>query len=188
MEFTLTYRGILKGKSSSLKQKQDIRRVIHSQLAELWEQYPLRDYHAHLPGGPIAASDSPFERKVGKFVFRPLVNSEYDLIAELDITFLRPEPPGVLVSNSGDIDNRIKTLLDGLRMPQVSTEIPEGDVPGENEVPFCVLLHDDKLITRLSITTDRLLDSGIDSKEVLLIIKVKIKVTRTTFDNIGFGT
>ena len=186
MEFRLIYRGILKGKGNA-KQKQQIRRVLHPQLLELWNQPPLTDFHSALPGGVTAPSENPFARKVGLFTFRPLVNSEYAVIAKLDITFLRPEPPGVLVSNSGDIDNRIKTLLDALRMPHNSDEMPTGDTPKDNEDPFCVLLHDDSLITHLSITTDRLLESGIDPQEVLLIIKVKIKVTRATIDNLSLG-
>jgi len=72
-------------------------------------------------------------------------------------------------------------------MPHNSDEMPTGDTPKDNENPFCVLLHDDSLITHLSITTDRLLESGIDLQEVLLIIKVKIKVTRATIDNLSLG-
>src|SRR2546425_1957963 len=116
MEFRLTYRGQLKG-NGTVEQKQRIRRFIHPQLSRLWTQPPLTDYKEHLPGGKHAAADSPFARSVGPFTFQPLVNPEYDVIAELDITFLRPEPPGLLVTNSGDIDNRVKTLLDALRMP-----------------------------------------------------------------------
>ncbi len=187
MEFRLIYRGKLKGNGSP-KDKQKIRRVFHPQLLELWKQPPLKDYQSHLPGGAEAQKNSPFGRCVEAFTFRPLVNSEYDVIAELDITFLRPEPPGVLVSNSGDIDNRIKTLLDALRMPHNKGELPTGDVPQTEEDPFCVLLHDDSLITRLSVNTDRLLESGIDPQEVLLIIGVKIRVTRATIDNLGLGT
>lgn len=185
MEFTLTYRGILKGNGNP-KQKQEIRRQIHPQLVELWRQNPLRDYHSHLPGGSSANPNSPFSRKVGPFDFRPLINPEYDLIAELDIIFLRPEPPGALVQNSGDIDNRIKTLLDGLRMPHNLGEMPAGDTPNTDENPFCVLLQDDGLITRISIKTDRLLERNINPQEVLLLIGVTTKVTRATIDNISF--
>lgn len=186
MEFRLTYRGRLKGNGNP-EQKQEIRRYIHPQLRNLWMQPPLTDYKDALPGGKHAPANSPFARQIGQFIFRPLVNPEYDVVAELDITFLRPEPPGLLVSQSGDIDNRIKTLLDALRMPQNLGELPKNDSPRENETPFCVLLEDDRLITHLSVTTDRLLEPVAHQLEVLLLIHVRIKVTRATIDNLTLG-
>ena len=102
------------------------------------------------------------------------------MIAELDITMLRPEPPGKVIQ-SGDIDNRIKTLLDGLRMPKVEQELPNG------EIPFFCLLKDDNLITRISVNTDRLLENNIDPSEVVLLIHVHTKLTRLIYANIGLG-
>lgn len=186
MEFRLTYRGQLKGNGTS-EQKQRIRRFIHPQLSRLWTQPPLTDYKEYLPGGKHAAADSPFARTVGPFTFQPLVTSPYDVVAELDITFLRPEPPGLLVSNSGDIDNRVKTLLDALRMPQNLGELPANDSPTEHENPFCVLLEDDSLITHLAITTDRLLEPVSHQLDVILIMHVRVKVTRATIDNLTLG-
>lgn len=186
MEFRLTYRGQLKA-SAGRDQKQRIRRFIHPQLATLWKQPPLTDLKEALPGGKWAAADSPFARNVGPFTFRPLVNAAYDVIAELDITFLRPEPPGLLVSNSGDIDNRVKTLLDALRMPQNLAELPANDAPTAEEAPFCVLLEDDRLITHLAVTTDRLLEPSNSQLDVLLLIHVRVKVTRATLDNLTLG-
>ncbi len=186
MEFRLTYRGQLKGNGTA-EQKQKIRRFIHPQLSKLWTQPPLTDYKHFLPGGKHAAVNSPFARSVGPFTFQPLVTSAYDVVAELDVTFLRPEPPGILVSNSGDIDNRIKTLLDALRMPQNLAEMPMNDSPSETESPFCVLLEDDSLITHLSITTDRLLEPASHQLDVILIIHVRVKVTRATLDNLTLG-
>jgi hypothetical protein len=70
--------------------------------------------------------------------------------------FLRRDTPGGLVENGGDIDNRIKVLLDGLRMPNIVRELGgDGFEPDEN--PFYCLLEDDKLIMKISVTTDRLL-------------------------------
>lgn len=186
MEFRLTYRGRLKGNGSP-EQKQQIRRYIHPQLSMLWTQPSLTDYKDLLPSGEHAPQNSPFARQVGQFTFRPLVNSEYDVVSELNITFLRPEAPGLLVSQSGDIDNRIKTLLDALRMPQNLGELPATDSPREGESPFCVLLEDDRLITHLSITTDRLLEPVTHQLDVLLLIHVRVKVTRATIDNLTLG-
>jgi hypothetical protein len=61
------------------------------------------------------------------------------------------------VANGGDIDNRLKVLLDGLRMPKSVSELGGIDIDPTEENPFFVLLEDDQLITRISVTTDTLL-------------------------------
>jgi hypothetical protein len=108
--------------------------------------------------------------------FVPLVNKELDLICGLDILFLRRENPGNLVSNSGDVDNRIKTLLDALKVPEDGGELLKSP-PSEDEQPFYCLLEDDKLVTELNIKTDRLLTpvrpNGHEN-EVVLILQVKL--------------
>lgn len=73
---------------------------------------------------------------IGAFRFAPLVTTRYDLIATIELLFLRPEPPGRLISQGGDIDNRLKTLFDALRMPRVTSELPSGDAPRQDEDPF----------------------------------------------------
>lgn len=113
----------------------------------------------------------------------PIVCETFRTIADLDIIFLRPEEPGSILTKGGDIDNRIKTLLDGLRIPKAN-EIPEGDRPQEGENPFFCLLEDDALVTHISVTTDRLLEFN-DPKEVVLLISVKVHVTQPLMHNIG---
>jgi hypothetical protein len=110
-----------------------------------------------------------------------------NLISELDITFLRPEAPGAIITKGGDIDNRIKTLLDGLRMPKDMTEIPTGDAPTADENPFYCLLEDDTLVTRLNVDADRLLEPVKDRSDVLLLIHVQIKWTQGTLENLSLG-
>lgn len=108
------------------------------------------------------------------------------LIANIDIIFLRSEPPGSIVTK-GDIDNRIKTLIDSLRKPAPS-EVPEDDAPKDDEIPyFYCLLEDDSLITSLAVTTDRLLEPVSDPSEVILLIHVHVKVSQATIDNISLG-
>ncbi|MFH1372055.1 MAG: hypothetical protein ABII09_12325 [Planctomycetota bacterium] len=166
MEFTLVYRGQLKpDKSAEVKDKWYIRREIHKQLAELWKQEPLyshmQDSHNLLnnivvDGNPQTNLTSII-RKVDGFRFIPLVCLKLNLVAELNVIFLRPEPPGLIITKGGDIDNRLKTLFDALRMPQTSDEIKD-NAPEEGENPFFCLLEDDNLITKVSVTTDRLLE------------------------------
>jgi hypothetical protein len=49
--------------------------------------------------------------------FRPLVRETFALHCGLKILFLRKEPPGK-VYQGGDLDGRMKTLIDALTMPQ----------------------------------------------------------------------
>lgn len=93
----------------------------------------------------------------------------------LDILFLRRDQPGALVTHGGDIDNRMKVLLDALRMPDGCHEVC-GNTPTADEEPFFCLLTDDRLITEIRIVTDRLL-TPLETHEYIhdvhLIIHVK---------------
>jgi hypothetical protein len=96
------------------------------------------------------------------------------LVCSLDILFLRPEKPGSILGSAGDIDNRIKTLIDALRIPADGSEMKrhEGDDPDPN--PMYCLLQDDALITTLKVETDRLLFTRGDSEhESILVICVE---------------
>src|SRR6478672_8601158 len=86
--------------------------------------------------------------------FLPLVRSALNLTCTLDILFLRKDSPGAGVTRGGDIDNRIKTLFDGLRVPHAGEIAAEGTIA---PVPFHCLLEDDHLVTALTVRTDRLL-------------------------------
>jgi hypothetical protein len=116
--------------------------------------------------------------------FASLVHPNLHLYAELDILVLRPENPGALISHSGDIDNQLKTLFDALRRPVDASEIPSAWSPAEDERPLHCLLDDDKLITRVSVDTDRLLVPEVDPKEVHVTIRVSIKGTSATWGNL----
>jgi hypothetical protein len=165
MEFTLVYKGELKA-NGPVEHKQEVRRIIHKQLREWWGQTLFED---------LKSPSENLTKKVGNFRFFPVVTETRREIAELRITMLRPEPLGCIISQGGDIDNRLKTVLDSLRMPKVVSEIPPNDFPGEDEDPFFCLLEDDKLITKVSVSTDRLLEPGLQKSVVYLLIHVKIK-------------
>jgi len=185
MEFTLVYEGPLKA-DGNLHDKQKLRRIFHKQLQQLWKQEPLS--RCGPPEGNYL-DDTPPEtslsiiQKVAGFSFAPLVTQRLHLVAELNITMLRPEAPGSIVTQGGDIDNRLKTLLDSLRMPKGAGEMPADDSPKENEDPFFCLLEDDNLITKVAVTTDRLLDPCDSLSHVHLMMHVKTKATRLTCGN-----
>jgi hypothetical protein len=185
MEFHLYYRGKLKG-NGGVQDKHEIRRFLHRQLKSLWEQKPLSDYRNMLSGSHLPERQ-PFLRDVLGHMFVPLVNERVYLVSDIEITMLRPEEPGAIITQSGDIDNRLKTLLDALRIPKNSAELPGGFSPPEDENLFFCLLEDDNLITSLSVKTGRLLEPVESSVEVLLLMQVSVKTTRATIDYFGLG-
>jgi hypothetical protein len=104
-----------------------------------------------------------YQRCNGRFV--PLVRKNNGFTCSLDILFLRRDGPYSLVANGGDIDNRLKVLLDGLRMPQQDSELGSYSIDAD-ENPFFCLLEDDSLITSIQVTTDRLISPLLDKDHV----------------------
>lgn len=186
MEFTLYYRGGLKSNGRP-RDKQNIRRELHPQLKKLWELEPLSSYKKFLGPSRTDAWGAPeicLLERVGNSIYAPLVSSKLFLAAELDIILLRPEKPGNIFI-SGDIDNRLKTLLDALTVPRPD-QIADQDLEEPDWPTFC-LLQDDKLVTGVRVGTDRLLVSANHQNEVVLIIKVKTRVTKHTMTNTHFA-
>jgi hypothetical protein len=195
VEFTLYYRGPLRA-NGGREDKHRLRQFFHPQIKELWNQPPLNqhrdlfdpDYEPDLNGGAIVVTqyEKPsVARDVGDYKFASVVSSEINLVADLTITFLRPEPPGAIVTQGGDIDNRIKTLLDALKVPDRPDALPKGASPSADEHPLFCLLEDDNLVTSLNIKTDRLLEPNVPSSEVVLLIHVRTRPTVGTFLNLG---
>ncbi|WP_281978797.1 hypothetical protein [Pseudorhizobium flavum] len=189
MKFHLTYEGILLGASRSntrASHKHEIRKVFHLQMRRLWEISPrLND-----PPGQDGEERS-FHGKLGKYDmfgrrFVPLIDESDGVNCSLKILLLRSDAPGPVVK-SGDLDNRIKTLLDALRLPQNSDEI-SGD-PSEEDTPFFCLLRDDALIESLSIKADALLQpiaAVPNSNDARLVIEVQITPYTSTWTSMSF--
>ncbi len=108
--------------------------------------------------------------------FLPLVRKSLSLNCEIDLLFLRQQDPGDLISQGGDIDNRVKTLLDALRVPDKDED---DRAPTAKEGLIYTLLESDTLVSRLNIDTDRLLFPQTDKpNEVHLVIEVTLNVLR----------
>ena len=106
----------------------------------------------------------------GGMMFRPLVRDTYALGCSLNIIFLRNEPIG-RVYQGGDLDNRLKTLLDSLTVPT------KEQIRDTAEERMHVLLEDDSRVTGLSVDTRRLLTKAdANDKEVRLVIEVTVSV------------
>ena len=183
MEFTLYYRGSLKANGSPVD-KHALRQHFHGQMKKLWGQRPLVAFRKFASIIPEPSSLSVL-RRVGPFAFVPLVCEEVHLIAELEVTLLTPEAPGAIISQGGDIDNRLKTLFDALRTPADAAELPSGATPANEENPFFCLLSDDKLITKVSVATAQFLEPSADPREVVLLVRVNTKQLQVLMGTIG---
>lgn len=208
LEFRLVYTGLLpsSGNSSQGKAQHVIRRYIHPQLRRLWNtDENLRQLAIH-EGGRLAGTSlprgTPDEERfihglaaIGKnwrrqdFDCVPLVTPEQALRCRLDILILRLEEPRYVLMR-GDLDGHIKTLIDGLRIPDSAGETggkgPEGD-----ETPLFCLLQDDRLVSEVRVTTDQLLllpkDFSATANHVHAVIHVRLNHRNArTFGNI-FG-
>jgi hypothetical protein len=163
--FRLTYEGELLAHRDDARLPErclhvhSIRKKFHEQLKNLWEQHPVLDKKRYARLGMVGAQPfQDFDRE--GFIRRPLVTDSNGLICALDVLMLREGAPG---RGLQDVDNRLKTIFDALRMPKGPQELgvgtQQGKVsPASNENPFLVLLEDDRLITHVSVTTDMLLE------------------------------
>lgn len=182
MEFRLIYGGPLLGASRTdtrSTHKDDIRRVFHLQLKHLWQTSPaLREWVRGFEG--IRAQDYLADRyQCNGVSFIPLVTEDLGVGVKLDILMLRPDQPGMTLMQSGDIDNRLKTIFDALRIPLIGERC---DPNGEQRV-FC-LFDNDKMVNHVSVTTDLLLGET-KINEVRLVITVTIWPIISTLENMG---
>lgn len=187
LEFRLIYGGLLLGASKEntrSQHKHEIRKVFHDQLKVLWfKNRNLSNWES--PQGQTGIRQQTCKNLAEHFVFNgigyvPLSFEGLGAACRLDILMLRPEQPGQTLIRGGDIDNRLKTLFDALRIPKVG-EIaePEG---GSN--PFYCLLEDDSLINHLTVTTDLLLGAS-NVNDVRLVITVNLWPITHTMLNVG---
>lgn len=196
MQFRLIYSGCLYGTGNDTKVRQralhvhDIRRNFHKQLDKLWRDHPVLANSQFNKSGVIGESPIySFDREGYNFI--PLVNDRNGLICALDILMLRDGRPGGTLT---DVDNRLKTIFDALRMPKDAQELGAGSDrgkqnPASDENPFYVVLEDDKYITHLSVTTDTLLDPVLAvpaENAVRLIINVTIRPYNTQIKTVSF--
>jgi len=132
-----------------------IRDSISPQLRQLWAtHHRLRTAGtAAAPYGVVELSE-PIVSEGYQFV--ALVRPTLRLMCELDVRLLVNHEIGSVVTRTGDLDNRIKPLFDGLRAPNGAQEFGQR---GPAEQPCYCLLEDDALITKVAVEMARCLSS-----------------------------
>ena len=186
MKFRLIFEGEIRPRQKAkLGDIHEIRRQLHPQIKKAWDHEPLLGLKGRWlkpldegSGKNGKLSYARIEELNGK-KYAPLISTH--LAAELDIVFLRQQARGQLIGEGGDIDNRLKTLFDALRMPSKAEAMQLSPVTVNDEDPLHCLLKDDALIHRVNVETDRLLRPGKEF-DLLAIINVTVLVTFVSWD------
>lgn len=187
LDFKLIYRGPLHSASRGnprTKEKHDIRKELHKQLKLFWKIVRPDRVIGSTFRIPTYSADVYARRFTrGRYRFLPIITQEFAFRVALDILFMRRDIPGKLITGGGDIDNRLKTLCDALRMPEEDDKILGGPQGGED--PFFILLQDDSLITDIKLTTSQLFtppQTGEAEGENDVHLVIGVAITPTTLD------
>lgn len=187
MKFKLIYFGnIFVNPKKRAQHISDIRMQFHPQLKKLVEHSPWNNLTKYML--PDASKAPLTTRHVGGIDWNPIISPNLKMIAELDILMMHPEIVGVARS---DIDNRVKTLMDGLRCPQNEHEI--GQNTPTNIGPIYTLLDDDHLVTKLTVNTSHLLSHDMfpcgetpSPDSIFMLIDVNVRLTEGNLENLPF--
>jgi hypothetical protein len=132
---------------------------------------------------------------VGNKRFLPIVRSDLALVCKLDILLLGDRR---IVLQHTDIDNKIKTLLDALQLPQANQYCDD------EEDPLYCLLENDSLVSELRVTVDYLLcppdqvikgpkiseytgEPTVSASHAIALIGVAVKPTKIMVGNLDFA-
>ena len=177
MKFRLVYEGdIFSAQARRSKEIQHkIREDFHYQIKNLLESDRVHD---------SVKNTTPVNRTLFNFI--PMVwKLKGAPDCSLNILFLRRDVRGSASSHAGDIDNRLKTLLDALTIPS-KQQLPDGVTSRQDQEPFYCLFQDDCLVTNLTVEMDQWLapqkDGQSKSRESLVIVNVSIEPGLLTKD------
>lgn len=201
------------------KHKQGIRKNFHKQLKQFWATNKFLSEHEIYPTDRSTGRSAPLdaakfdeigpshtEMSQGKtlrlqdavanqyvengYRFVPLVRGDIGVLCALHVLLLKRDHPGSGVIGAGDLDNRLKVLVDGLTKPTGPGQLG-GILPDADEDPFFCLLENDNLVTSLTVETDALLAApkGRENQNnwVRSIVTVELRPYHVTPFNLGFA-
>ncbi len=172
MKFRLTYAGPLfssgnDSRNGKADHKHDIRIVFHPQLKRIWDTVPFLKHGRS--SWPVVGWDSGIEEptydrnsrakefQIRPWNFVPLVTQSMQFYCGIEILFMRVGG-GSSILSQGDLDGRLKTLLDALSVPDDNQGYSTRKFPPSVN-PLFVLLENDRQITKVAVETDYLLES-----------------------------
>ncbi len=180
MEIILTYKGIIPANNKPLDAVWKMRKSFDTQLKKLWGKEPFAVLKKWEDTN-FTTGVKDFRRIIDNQTFLPLYGKTISVGVNLDITLLTGMHEQSPILKSGDLDNRIKRVIDALRAPQQKGEL-YGDLK-ENKRWHC-LLEDDDAVIGLKAKAGTFLDSD-NNKESFVFIKVTPAPLTVTMSNIA---
>jgi|HubBroStandDraft_1064217.scaffolds.fasta_scaffold53452_2 hypothetical protein len=198
MRFRMLFSGEIKAhKELDIKppHKHAIRTYLSPQLERLWQTKEGLRRYASVTGAKARAARREQDSVGGVYCeenrlagleyladfnkkqstrFIPLIVPAFCLRCRIDVLLLRPEDTPNHILQSGDLDNRVKTLFDGMRIPNDDALVDDGGT-------HFVLLQDDSLISELSVVGDNLLTlpgkPRVGTSDAFAVIDVQLETT-----------
>jgi hypothetical protein len=180
MRLTLRYKDELAASSRSnsrVPEKHHIRQQLHAQLAVFWSQhavlktFDVKDLQVATRSGGKFEVERPivglrnfwWRYPLCGINFVPIVTEVQEAHCHIDIRIYRRVDAGGFLFEGGDLDNRLKTFFDALRVPHTKDQLPtdlgcpDTDDTAKDWPPLFCLLDDDRGITKLSIESLKML-------------------------------
>lgn len=179
MRITLTHKGEIPGNKRPPEKIDAIRQDFHRQLSKLWGRNQLAILKTWLDSN-FAAGAPDFRRVVGTYVYLPVVSEAIHTHARLTITLLAGVDVHRPAFANGDIDNRVKSLIDALAAPSQATQIPSS-APAVGTI---CLLSDDSLVDGLTIQTGPLLEENDPAVTLAIVVADVIPAGRVSIDTL----
>jgi hypothetical protein len=176
--FHLRYTGKLPSNGNT-EAKEVVRAHLAPQLAELWNRNPLNTFSA------TDVADHFSSNRHGT-PFRFVVSRDLGLRCDLDILILHGSNQDPAYT-TGDVDNRLKTLLDGLRTRN-RRELGKAAAPVDPTTGYAdVLLEDDSLVESLRVRTEHGLAMPNDRDAVEIVIRVTLAGNQRSWFYVELG-
>lgn len=157
MIITLSYHGRLPAKQKGVSPvKAQLRTAFHGQIKAQVE--------------PLLGQDRKHVSTwLDGHLFISPAHKSFRTAIELDVLMLVPPTRRKV----GDVDNRLKTLIDGLTRPANGQQLKDHLEPEGGAGTFC-LMDDDALVTRLSLDSRVWHDPSADPHDALVIVTAKV--------------
>lgn len=171
MDYKFFYRGNIPSNGNS-KQKGNIREILNPQIKKVWD---VEAYKTLLNKRKSSNKFDSMCVTTSGAKYLPLISSETKLYCHLEIEYYTKNEMRFVFAD-GDIDNRVKTLFDGLRAPSS----PQEKTYENNNDIYYTMLEDDKLIKGLSIKSYQIFTDEDDFYIITLIPKKE----NVTYENL----
>lgn len=157
MKLTLTYQGPLPPKQRGVSPvKAVLRAAFHPQIKA---QIAPRIVHGAAPNMTSA---------VNGHAFLSPSHATFQTAVELDVLLLAPHS-----IRAGDVDNRLKTLIDGLTRPANQQQL-DGHVDPSDGGPTYCLTDDDGLVKRIGLDSRRWYQPTLGENDALVVVTATI--------------